>query len=147
MIASILTSLGTLFIDSCLLRTITIARAYYVWCNNYKSSYISKSTFDKLNIPEYGSEEAASHNERIIKGNEYHVMIRTTEATYLIRIGQSYHDAMKVAEQITRGFWFQACSSGEMSYIDLRDESNPNLIPTLLPEETTNELLSLLEEL
>ena len=70
MIASILTSLGTLFIDSCLLRTITIARAYYVWCNNYKSSYISKSTFDKLNIPEYGSEEAASHDERIIKGNE-----------------------------------------------------------------------------
>ena len=106
-----------------------------------------EAAFDKLAVPEYGTEEAASHKNGVIKGSEYLVLIRTVREDYLIRVGPSAEEAIQLCEQITRGFWYQACSAGNMSYIDLRSEEDPNRIVTLVSRATTEELLMLMDEL
>ena len=146
MIAAIITDLGSVFVDSEQLRTVSVARAYYLW-SNFKSCYVSSSAFEKLAVPEYGTEEAASRKIGVIKGSEYLVLIRTVREDYLIRVGPSAEETMKLCEQITRGFWYQACSAGNMSYIDIRSEEDPNRIVTLVSRATTEELLLLMDEL
>ena len=148
MMTAIITDHGTLFIESSTLRTVATARLYYLWCN-YKSSYIPKDTFEMLDVPEYGSPEwAAANRKGVIKGMEYHVLVRTSEAVYLVRVGQSAEDAMRCAKRITRGIWMHnSATCGTMNRVDLRKEDDPNFIVTILPTKTTEEVIPMLEEL
>ena len=148
MFSSIITDLGSVFINPAQLRTVSIARAYYFW-SNYKSSYVPKETYEMLDVPEYGSQEWSNkENRRAIKGTEYHVMIRTIDATYLIRVGQNYEDAQRSANRIIRGVRIPSNANGNVNQIDLRREEYPNFIVTLMPAATTAELmLNKLEEL